>query len=106
MTWAKFQTVFNDKYYSTVVRAKFAPDVVPNDRFHREKFLRELNAMIHRDVVITTDDDCTTYTWTIDKALTAERVENQVWRENGARRDHERTGPSHVGPGRGNGSSN
>ena len=41
--------------------AKFSPDVVPSDRSRREKFLRGLNSMVHRDVVITIDEDLTTY---------------------------------------------
>ena len=109
MTWTEFKAVFNEKYFSVAIRAakmtefaslvqgklsvaeyvrqfdrlaKFSPDVVPSDRSRREKFLRGLNSMVHRDVVITIDEDLTTYAQTIDKALTTELVENQIWREN------------------------
>ena len=77
MTWAEFQAVFNEKYFSATIRAakmiefaslvqgklsvaeyvhqfdrlaKFSPDVIPSDRSCREKFLRGLNSMVHRDV--------------------------------------------------------
>ena len=81
--------------------AKFAPDVVPSDRSRRDKFLRGLNSMIHRDVVITLNEDLTTYAQTVDKALTAERVENQIWRESAVRREQRRPAPPQFGPGRG-----
>ena len=49
--------------------------------------------MAYRDAVITLDEDRTTYAQTVDKALTAERVENQTWRENAGRREQRRSAP-------------
>ena len=49
--------------------------------------------MAYRDAVITLDEDCTTYAQTVDKALTAERVENQTWGENAGRREQRRSAP-------------
>ena len=49
--------------------------------------------MAYRDAVITLDEDRTTCTQTVDKALTAEHVENQTWRENAGRREQRRSAP-------------
>ena len=49
--------------------------------------------MAYRDAVITQDEDRTTYAQTVDKALTAARVENQTWRENAGRREQRRSAP-------------
>ena len=49
--------------------------------------------MAYRDSVITLDEDRTTYAQTIDKALTAERVENQTWKENAGRHEQRRSAP-------------
>ena len=49
--------------------------------------------MAYHDAVITLDEDRTTCTQTVDKALTAERVENQTWRENAGRREQWRLAP-------------
>ena len=75
--------------------------MVPSDGSRREKFLRGLNSMVHHDVVITIDEDITTYAQTVDKALTAERVENQIWRENAVRREQRRLAPPQFDSGRG-----
>ena len=49
--------------------------------------------MVYRDAVITLEEDRTTYAQTIDKALTAECIENQIWRENAGRREQWRSAP-------------
>ena len=49
--------------------------------------------MAYRDAVITLDEDRTTYAQTVDKALTAERVENQTWKENAGRHEQRRSAP-------------
>ena len=57
--------------------------------------------MAYRDAVITLDEDRTTYAQTVDKALTAERVENQTWRENAGRREQWRSAPPQFNSDRG-----
>ena len=47
--------------------------------------------MAYRDAVITLDENRTTYAQTVDKALTAERVENQTWKGNAGRREQRRS---------------
>ena len=49
--------------------------------------------MAYRDTLITLDEDRTTYAQTVDKALTAERVENQTWKENAGRHEQRRSAP-------------
>ena len=49
--------------------------------------------MAQRDAVITFDEDRTTYAQTVDKALTAEHVENQTWKENAGRHEQRRSDP-------------
>ena len=49
--------------------------------------------MAYCDAVITLDEDRTIYAQTVDKALTAERVENQTWKENVGRREQRRSAP-------------
>ena len=49
--------------------------------------------MAYRDAVITLDEDRTTYAQTVDKALTAESVDNQTWRENAGRHEQRRSAP-------------
>ena len=50
--------------------AKFAPDLVPTDAARQDRFIRGLNAMISRDVRITTVPGGTTYAQAVEKALT------------------------------------
>ena len=49
--------------------------------------------MAYRDAVITLDEDRTTYAQTVGKALTAESVDNQTWRENAGRHEQRRSAP-------------
>ena len=132
MTWEEFKSIFNEKYYSVAVRAakvdeftnltqnrltvseyaikfdrlaKFAPDLVPSDAARRDRFVRGLNVMIARDVNITLDPATTTYGQAVDKALTAERAEDQIWKDSAVRRDARRTVPPFVGTSRGSGPS-
>ena len=114
MTREEFRNIFNEKYYSVTVRAakmdeftnltqnrmtvteyalkfdrlaKFAPDLVSTDMAQRDQFMQGLNVMITRDVKITLDPRTTTYAQVVDKALTAQGAEDQIWREGAARRD-------------------
>ena len=57
--------------------------------------------MEYCDAVITLDEDRITYAQTVDEALTAERVENQTWRENAGRREQRRSAPPQFDYGRG-----
>ena len=47
----------------------------------------------------------TTYAQVVEKALTAESVENKIWRDSASRKEFRRTGPPFVGSGRGGGPS-
>ena len=67
--------------------AKFALDLVPTDVARHDKFIRGLNAMIARDVRITTVSGGTTYAQVVEKALTVEEAENKIWRESAVRRE-------------------
>lgn len=114
MTWEEFREVFYEKYLNDTVRgakteefvglvqgkltvteyvqtfdrlARFAPEMVPTDRARRDKFLRGLNSMIARDVGITMDVARTTYAQVVERALYAERAEDQVTRDLAARRE-------------------
>ncbi|XP_062094401.1 uncharacterized protein LOC133800456 isoform X1 [Humulus lupulus] len=132
MTWEEFKSIFNEKYYIVVVRAtkvdefinltqnrstvteyaikfdrlaKFAPDLVPTDASRRDRFVQGLNVMITRDVNITLDPATTTYGQAVDKALTAERAEDRIWKGSGVRRDAKRAVPPFVGSSWGSGPS-
>ena len=61
--------------------------------------------MIARDVKITLDPETTTYAQVVDKALTAEGAEDQIWREGAARYDAPRMVPPFTGSSRGSGPS-
>ena len=131
MTWEEFKSIFNEKYYSVAVRAaksdefnnltqcrlsvteyalifdrlaKFAPELVPTDAARRDRFIRGLNVMIARDVSITMTPE-STYAQVVDKALTAERAEDQILKDDTSRRDTRRVVPSSSGPSRGGGPS-
>ena len=67
--------------------ARFAPELVPTDRARRDKFIRGLNSMVARDVSITMILTETTYAQVVERALLAERAEEQIYRENAARRE-------------------
>ena len=105
LSWEQFQGLFNEKYFSDVVRssrieefvrlvqgsmtvteyaqmfdrlARFAPELVPTDRARRDKFIRGLNSMIARDVSITLSLTETTYAQVVERALLAERAEDLI----------------------------
>ena len=88
LSWEQFQGLFNEKYFSDVIRsskmeefvhlvqgrmtvteyaqifdklARYAPELVPTDRARRDKFIRGLNNMVARDVSITMSLTKTTY---------------------------------------------
>ncbi|KAM6580108.1 hypothetical protein CsatA_003882 [Cannabis sativa] len=113
MSWDDFKRVFNEKYYNTAVLAanvdeftglaqgsltvteyaqkfdrlaKFAPDLVPTDRVRAHRFVEGLKPMIARDVEIVSRGQFS-YAQVVEMALTAERKENKIWKENAARRE-------------------
>ena len=61
--------------------------------------------MIARDVNITLIPGTTTYAQAVDKALTAERAEDQIWKDSAVRRDARRTVPPFLGSSQGSGPS-
>ena len=61
--------------------------------------------MIARDVRITTVPGGTTYAQVIEKAFTAEEVENKIWRESTARREGRRAVPPYSRFGSGGGTN-
>lgn len=88
LSWEKFQGLFNEKYFSDVVRsskmeefvsliqgrmtvtkyaqifyrlARYAPELVLTNQARRDKFIRGLNTMVVRDVSITMSLAETTY---------------------------------------------
>ncbi|XP_062113049.1 uncharacterized protein LOC133824194 [Humulus lupulus] len=112
MDWDGFKQVFNDKYYNSAVLAakmdeftkltqgnlsvteyahkfdrlaKFAKDLVPTDKVRADLFVRGLNPMIARDVEIVSRG-AFTYAEVVEMALTAERSEERIWKDNAARR--------------------
>ena len=114
LSWEQFQRLFNEKYFSEVVRssrmeefvrlvqgrmtvteyaqmfdrlARFTPELVPTDRARRDKFIRGLNGMVARDVSITLSLTETTYAQVVERALLTERTEDLINRENVARRE-------------------
>ena len=132
MELEEFKTLFNEKYYNDTVKAakaekfsrllqgnrsvtdyalkfdrlvKFVPDLVRTDAARHDRFIQGLNAMIAREVKITSVPGETTYAQAVEKALTAEEVENKIWRENAARREVHRAVPPYSGSGRGGGPS-
>ena len=101
MSWEQFQGVFNQRYFSDVVRkskrdelirliqgrltvaeyahtfdrlARFAPELVPTDRTRKDKFIGGLDGMIARDVGITLSLAETTYAQAVERALYAENL--------------------------------
>ena len=105
LSWEQFQGLFNEKYFSDVVRssrieefvrlvqgrmtvteyaqifdrlARFAPELVPTDRARRDKFIRGLNSMVARDVSITMSLTETTHAQVVERALLAERAEQLI----------------------------
>ena len=130
LSWEGFRDLFSQKYYNVAVRAakvnefvslvqgnmtvteyalkfdrlaKFAPDLVPTDAARQDRFIRGLNAMIARDVRITTVPGGTTYAQAVEKALTAEEAENKIWKESAVRRKGRRVVPPYFGSGKGGG---
>ena len=118
MTWEQFQCLFNEKYFSDVIRSskmeefvslaqgkmtvseyaqvfdrlsRFAPELVPTDRARRDKFIRGLNGMIARDVGITLSLAETTYAQAVERALYAEKAEERVTKEIAVRREQRKT---------------
>ncbi|XP_062107753.1 uncharacterized protein LOC133818733 [Humulus lupulus] len=83
--------------------AKFAPDLVSTYAARQDRFIRGLNDMIARGVIITTVPGGTTYAQAVEKALTTKEVENKIWRENAVRREVHRAVPPYSGSGRGRG---
>ncbi|XP_062076389.1 uncharacterized protein LOC133831715 isoform X1 [Humulus lupulus] len=118
MDWDGFKQVFNDKYYNSAVLAakmdeftkltqgnlsvteyaqkfdrlaKFAKDLVPTDKVRADRFVRGLKPMIARDVEIVSRG-AFTYAEVVEMALTAERSEERIWKDNVARRDAKKSG--------------
>ncbi|XP_060962018.1 uncharacterized protein LOC133032169 [Cannabis sativa] len=61
--------------------AKFAPDPVPCDRVRAHRFVEGLKPMVARDVEIVSRGQFS-YAQVVEMALTAERSENKIWKEN------------------------
>ncbi|KAM6590683.1 hypothetical protein CsatA_013288 [Cannabis sativa] len=118
MNWDDFKRVFNEKYYNSAVLAakvdeftglvqgsltvteyaqkfdrlaKFAPDLVPTDRVRAHRFVEGLKPMVARDVEIVSRGQFS-YAQVVEMALTAERSENKIWKENAARRESKKGG--------------
>ncbi|KAM6570310.1 hypothetical protein CsatB_018295 [Cannabis sativa] len=118
MNWNDFKRVFNEKYYNSAVLAakvdeftglvqgsltvteyaqkfdrlaKFAPDLVPTDRVRAHRFVEGLKPMVARDVEIVSRGQFS-YAQVVEMALTAERSENKIWKENAARRESKKGG--------------
>ncbi|XP_062103472.1 uncharacterized protein LOC133814542 [Humulus lupulus] len=116
--WAGLKQVFNERYYNSTVLpaktddfmrlvqgnlsvidyaqkfdrlAKFAPNLVTTDRVWADRFVRGLKPMIAQDVEIVSRG-AFTYAQVIEMALTAERSEERIWKENDARRDAKKGG--------------
>ncbi|KAM6589972.1 hypothetical protein CsatA_006841 [Cannabis sativa] len=85
MNWDDFKRVFNEKL------AKFAPDLVPTDRVRAHRFVEGLKPMVARDVEIVSRGQFS-YAQVVEMALTAERSENKIWKENAARRESKKGG--------------
>ena len=130
MSWEDFTEVFNEKYFNDAVRAakleefavltqgrlsvteyaqkferlaRFASEVVPTDRARRDKFVRGLSVMVARDVKITMNLVGTTYAQTVERAMMAERAEDEVSKELAARRDSRKNTHPASGQGKGGG---
>ena len=128
LSWEGFRDLFSQKYYNVAIReakvnefvspvqgnmtvteyalkfdrlAKFASDLVPTDATRQDRFIRGLNAMIARNVRITTVPGGTTYAQVVEKALTTEEAENKIWRESAVKREGRRAVPPYLGTGRG-----
>ncbi|KAM6565508.1 hypothetical protein CsatA_024636 [Cannabis sativa] len=71
--------------------AKFAPDLVPTDRVRAHRFVEGLKPMVARDVEIVSRGQFS-YAQVVEMALTAERSENKIWKENAARRESKKGG--------------
>ncbi|KAM6562939.1 hypothetical protein CsatB_022937 [Cannabis sativa] len=71
--------------------AKFAPHLVPTDRVRAHRFVEGLKPMVARDVEIVSRGQFS-YAQVIEMALTAERSENKIWKENAARRESKKGG--------------
>ena len=78
---------------------------MPTDAPRQDRFIRGLNAMVARDVRITTIPGGTTYAQAVEKALTVEEAENKIWRESALRQEGRRAVPPYSGSGRGEGPS-
>ncbi|XP_060959315.1 uncharacterized protein LOC133030550 [Cannabis sativa] len=118
MNWDDFKRVFNEKYYNSAVLAakvdeftglvqgsltvteyaqkfdrliKFAPDLVPTDRVRAHRFVEGLKPMVARDVEIVSRGQFS-FAQVVEMALTAERSENKIWKENAARRESKKGG--------------
>ncbi|XP_062116820.1 uncharacterized protein LOC133830766 [Humulus lupulus] len=116
MTWAKFVQAFSKKCYSVAVLAtkvdefvtlvqgnlfvtdyaqkfdrlaKFAPEVVPTETLLIQRFVRGLKPMIARDIMMTSAK-VVSYAKVLDRALEAEYLEDQIWKENVSRRENYR----------------
>ncbi|XP_062117953.1 uncharacterized protein LOC133831599 [Humulus lupulus] len=116
MTWAKFVQAFNKKYYSPAVLAtkvdefitlvqgnlsvtdhapkfdrlaKFSPEVVPTYALRVQRFVRGLKPMIAREVRMTSAE-VVSYAEVLDRALEATYLEEQIWKDNAARRENHR----------------
>ena len=70
--------------------ARFSQEIIPTDRARGDKFIRGLNNMVSRDVSITMSLTETTYVQLVEQALTAERAEQLVYRENVVRHQSRR----------------
>ena len=130
MSWEDFTEVFNEKYFNDAVRAakleefavlaqgrlsvteyaqkferlaRFASEVVPTDRARRDKFVRGLSVMVARDVKITMNLVGTTYAQTVERAMMAERAEDEVSKELAARRDSRKNTHPALGQSKGGG---
>lgn len=80
MTITEYDQIFD-------ILACFAPELVPTDRARIDKFIRGLNNLVPRDVCITMSLTETTYAQVVERALTAERAEHLIYRENAARHE-------------------
>ncbi|XP_062089072.1 uncharacterized protein LOC133795634 [Humulus lupulus] len=69
---------------------KFSADLVSTDRVRKDQFIRGLKPMIARDVEIVSAGGIISYAQALDRALTAERMEDIIWKDNTAERDAQR----------------
>ncbi|XP_062103668.1 uncharacterized protein LOC133814763 [Humulus lupulus] len=128
MTWVEFQQLFNINYYNVIVRAskvdkfttlsqgnmtvteydlkfdrlaKFPTDIVPTNAARVDHFIRGIKPMIALDVHIVSVRGSSTYDQILERALTVERMEDRIWKEdNGGQPSQDRRSKNYKNNGR------